>query len=87
MMLNMLWGGHTSRKVMSIILGVTYSDLFAAIGVAAGGEYPAATNPMSAGIGEVFGGQDPTRQGQGASMSLLLHVHQYVPDLWRLKKM
>ena len=65
------WSIDTNRvyvagAVMSIILGVTYSDLFAAIGVAAGGEYPAATNPMSAGIGEVFGGPDPTRQGQGA---------------------
>ena len=51
---------------MAVILGATYPDIFAAIGVHSGVEYRAITSLLSG--GEVFldGGPDPIQQGQEA---------------------
>src|SRR5260370_13830914 len=51
---------------MAVMLGATYPDIFAAIGVHSGVEYRAITSLLSG--GEVFldGGPDPIQQGQEA---------------------
>ena len=54
--------GASAGAVMSVILGATYPDLFAAIGVAAGGEYPGGATSTS--------GQDPLKAGEMAYQAM-----------------
>jgi len=58
--------GISAGGAMAVILGATYPDIFAAIGVHSGVEYRAITSLLSG--GEVFldGGPDPIQQGQEA---------------------
>jgi poly(hydroxyalkanoate) depolymerase family esterase len=54
--------GASAGAVMSVILGATYPDLFAAIGVAAGVEYPAGATSTS--------GLDPLKAGEMAYQAM-----------------
>lgn len=54
--------GASAGAVMSVILGATYPDLFAAIGVAAGVEYPAGATSTS--------GPDPLKAGEMAYQAM-----------------
>src|SRR6266436_1412834 len=58
--------GISAGGAMSVILGATYPDIFAAIGVHSGAEYRAISSILSG--GEVFldGGPDPIQQGKAA---------------------
>lgn len=58
--------GISAGAALSVILGVTYPDIFAAIGVHAGFEYQAATSYNSLLSASRRGGPDPLQQGQFA---------------------
>ena len=58
--------GVSAGASMAIILGATYPDIFAAIGVHSGIEYQAVTNILSAFKVMRHGGPDPVLQGQRA---------------------
>jgi poly(hydroxyalkanoate) depolymerase family esterase len=58
--------GLSAGAEMSVILGATYPDIFAAIGVHSGGEYGSITSPLSGGAVFLKGGPDPIQQGQAA---------------------
>jgi poly(hydroxyalkanoate) depolymerase family esterase len=58
--------GLSAGAAMSVILGATYPDIFAAIGVASGLEYQAATTSTDAATALRQGGPDPMQQGQVA---------------------
>lgn len=62
--------GLSSGASMAIILGATYPDLFAAIGVHSGLVYQAATNVQSAFKVMGHGGPDPLQQGRAAYMAM-----------------
>jgi poly(hydroxyalkanoate) depolymerase family esterase len=56
--------GISAGAAMAVILGTTYPDLFAAIGVHSGVEYKAATSTINSLKVMSQGGPDPQRQGQ-----------------------
>ncbi|EGK11635.1 alpha/beta hydrolase family esterase [Kroppenstedtia eburnea] len=56
--------GLSAGGAMSVIMGATYPDMFAAIGVGAGLEYQAATTISGAYMAMLYGGPDPSRQGE-----------------------
>jgi poly(hydroxyalkanoate) depolymerase family esterase len=58
--------GLSAGGAMSVIMGATYPDVFASIGVGAGLEYQAATSVTGAYMAMLYGGPDPVRQGQAA---------------------
>ena len=58
--------GLSAGAAMTVILGATYPDIFAAIGVQSGLEYQAATSSTEAYTALRQGGPDPVRQGQAA---------------------
>ncbi|HWO96935.1 MAG TPA: PHB depolymerase family esterase [Bacillus sp. (in: firmicutes)] len=58
--------GLSAGGAMSVILGVTYPDLFAAIAVCAGLEYKAARHVMGAYTAMAKGGPSPIQQGKKA---------------------
>jgi poly(hydroxyalkanoate) depolymerase family esterase len=58
--------GLSAGAAMSVIMGATYPDVFAAIGSASGLEYRAATDQTSANMALSQGGPNPTQQGQAA---------------------
>ena len=58
--------GLSAGAAMTVILGATYPDIFAAIGVQSGLEYQAATSSTDAYTALRQGGPDPARQGQAA---------------------
>src|SRR5579884_3539011 len=58
--------GLSAGAAMAVILGATYPDIFAAIGVGEGLEYKAATSASGALVAQVYGGPNPTQQGQVA---------------------
>ncbi|MBM7703461.1 alpha/beta hydrolase family esterase [Metabacillus iocasae] len=55
--------GLSAGGAMSIVLGVTYPDVFSGIGVGAGLEYKAATSVTQALAAMMKGGPDPVAQG------------------------
>jgi poly(hydroxyalkanoate) depolymerase family esterase len=58
--------GFSAGAAMAVILGATYPDLFAAIGVHSGVEYQAATSTINSLKVMSQGGPDPQQQGQAA---------------------
>jgi poly(hydroxyalkanoate) depolymerase family esterase len=58
--------GVSAGAAMAVILGATYPDIFAAIGVQSGLEYKAATTSNDAWTAMRQGGPDPMKQGQVA---------------------
>jgi poly(hydroxyalkanoate) depolymerase family esterase len=58
--------GLSAGACMTVILGATYPDLFAAIGAHSGVEYEAATSQENALLAMSQGGPDPMLQGQVA---------------------
>jgi poly(hydroxyalkanoate) depolymerase family esterase len=58
--------GISAGAAMAVILGATYPDVFAAIGVHSGLEYEAATDAQSGLSASQSGGPDPTKQGDAA---------------------
>src|SRR6266487_5344853 len=58
--------GISAGAAMAVILGATYPDIFAAIGVHSGVEYQAATNIIGGLKAMRLGGPNPVKQGQKA---------------------
>jgi poly(hydroxyalkanoate) depolymerase family esterase len=58
--------GMSAGAAMAVIMGATYPDIFAAVGVHSGLEYEAATSETAAVTAESQGGPSPTQQGQAA---------------------
>ncbi|TXK85202.1 PHB depolymerase family esterase [Paenibacillus sp. N3.4] len=58
--------GLSAGAAMSVIMGVTYPDLFAAINVSSGLEYKSATTLTAANTAMMSGGPDPVAQGNAA---------------------
>lgn len=58
--------GMSAGAAMSVIMGATYPDMFAAIAVHSGLEYQAATSQSAASTALSQGGPDPVQQGQAA---------------------
>ncbi len=58
--------GISAGAAMSVIMGATYPDIFAAIGVHSGLEYKAATSQTAGSTATSQGGPDPVQQGQVA---------------------
>ena len=56
--------GISAGAAMAVILGATYPDIFAAIGVHSGGEYQAAATLIGALKTMLQGGPNPVKQGQ-----------------------
>ena len=61
--------GMSAGGAMAVIMGATYPDLYAAIGVSAGLEYKAAENAAAALIAQETGGPDPNEQGRLAYLA------------------
>jgi poly(hydroxyalkanoate) depolymerase family esterase len=57
--------GLSAGAAMSVVMGATYPDVYAAMGEAAGLEYKAVTNGND-GPAQQFGGPDPVTQGKAA---------------------
>jgi poly(hydroxyalkanoate) depolymerase family esterase len=66
--------GLSAGGAMSVIMGVTYPDLFAAIGICAGLEYKAARTIMGAYTAMAKGGPNPVRQGRKAYEEMGVHA-------------
>jgi poly(hydroxyalkanoate) depolymerase family esterase len=62
--------GLSAGASMAVILGATYPDLFAAIGIHSGLAYQAATNVRSAFQAMRRGGPDPLQQGRAAYVAM-----------------
>lgn len=72
--------GISAGAAMAVIMGATYPDLFAAIGVHSGIEYQAATNALSGGAVQLDGGPDPVAQGDAAFNTMGSHA-RVVPTI------
>ncbi|MED4020775.1 PHB depolymerase family esterase [Priestia aryabhattai] len=66
-------GGLSAGAAMSVIMGATYPDIFAAISVGAGLEYKAATSVTGAYTAMSSGGPNPIQQGDLAYSSMGEH--------------
>ncbi len=62
--------GLSAGGAMAVILGATYPEVFPAIGVVAGLEFKAATDPLSAWLAMTYGGPDPALQGLAAYQAM-----------------
>ncbi len=62
--------GISAGAAMSVILGATYPDVFAAIAEHSGLEYEAATDATSALSASAYGGPSPKAQGDAAFMAM-----------------
>ncbi|KAM6493840.1 esterase [Amanita muscaria] len=62
--------GLSTGAAMTVILGVTYPDVFAAIGVGSGFQYKSATNLVDATAQNVGPGPDPVQQGHIAYQAM-----------------
>lgn len=58
--------GMSAGATFASIMGATYPDLYAAIGVHSGLEYQAATNTSGASQAQLYGGPNPASQGAAA---------------------
>ena len=68
--------GVSAGGAMAVVMGATYPDLFAAIGVSAGVEFKAATSRSSAFSLLRHGGPDPVRQGRLAFEAMSAGLHE-----------
>ncbi|KAM6493838.1 Esterase PHB depolymerase domain containing protein [Amanita muscaria] len=68
--------GVSSGAAMSVILGVTYPDVFAAIGVGSGYQYKSATALFEAEAQSVRPGPDPVQQGHIAYQAMGSYVRR-----------
>jgi poly(hydroxyalkanoate) depolymerase family esterase len=66
--------GFSAGAAMTVILGATYPDLYAAIGEGSGLEYAAASNLASSQTAMLLGGPDPNSQGQAAFRAMGTHA-------------
>lgn len=66
-------GGLSAGSAMSVIMGATYPDIFAAISVGAGLEYKAATSVTGAYTAMSSGGPNPIQQGDLAYSAMGEH--------------
>jgi poly(hydroxyalkanoate) depolymerase family esterase len=72
--------GLSAGAAMAVILGATYPDVFAAIGIHSGLEYQAATN-LRDGLKTMWrGGPDPQRQGL-AAYTAMSNLSRIVPTI------
>ena len=62
--------GMSAGAAMTVILGATYPDIFAAIGVHSGLEYKAGTDLTSGLAAQQLGGPDPNQQGGLAYLAM-----------------
>jgi len=67
--------GTSAGAAMAVVMGATYPDLFAAIGVHSGLAYKAATNLSEARPAMAQGGTDPARLGQLAFQAMGQPIH------------
>jgi poly(hydroxyalkanoate) depolymerase family esterase len=65
--------GLSAGAAMAVILGATYPDVFAAVGVHSGLEYEAGTDETSALTASASGGPSPTTQGDLAFSAMGAH--------------
>lgn len=72
--------GISAGAAMSVIMGATYPDLYAAIGVHSGVEYQAAIDAFGAGLAQLYGGPDPISQGDAAYNTMGDHA-RIVPTI------
>ncbi|HEY5001796.1 MAG TPA: PHB depolymerase family esterase [Ktedonobacteraceae bacterium] len=72
--------GLSAGAAMAVILGVTYPDVFAAIGIHSGLEYQAATNLHSGLKAMRRGGPDPQQQGL-AAYTAMSDLSRIVPTI------
>lgn len=72
--------GISAGAAMSVIMGATYPDIYAAIGVHSGTEYQASVSPFTAGSVLLFGGPGPSGQGQAAFNAMGSHA-RVVPTI------
>jgi len=66
--------GISAGAAMAAVLGATYPDVFAAIGVGSGLEYEAATSVASGFNAETKGGPDPVMQGDAIFAAMGTHA-------------
>ncbi|MEO7019722.1 MAG: PHB depolymerase family esterase [Ktedonobacteraceae bacterium] len=72
--------GMSAGAAMSVIMGATYPDVFAAMGAESGLEYQAAIDQNSANSSLSQGGPNPTQQGQ-AAFNAMGSVARVVPTI------
>lgn len=72
--------GMSAGACMAVVMGATYPDIFAAIGVHSGLEYQAGTDQTSGTLALSQGGPNPTQQGQ-AAFNAMGSVARVVPTI------